>query len=574
MIQPRYLVLEDLLERRLFRIPDYQRAYSWETRQREDLFSDIEKLIARRRADYHHFLSTVVCIKTSEREAVGTREYEVLHVVDGQQRLTTLIILLKAISKRLLRGTREEKDEAETLERLLVKGSKELVLIQTNHDTSMLCSTFLRTGGLPEPEAIRTHSDRLLANAITECETFVGRARDLMSLLRILRNRLGFVLHELTEEGDAYTVFEVLNSRGLPVDPLDKCKSSLMEIAFEHAESRAAQERVKEVHGHWKEVYAALGLSDVSTSEVLRFAATLHTGSRPNRTMPDDEALDHFRNHCSEDPEEVDECCRWILRTTRALVRVQGNPRLKAVTRVAHARLLAVAIELSDAFEPGSKELASAMKQWENVTFRVFGMLREQTRKGVGEFTRLAWEIVHLEGGNTSDWEIIASLLSLGHDYPIAKAVSALANADCYKGWEEELRYFMFRYEEHLAELERAEISQEAWHSIWSNTPSRSIEHICPQASTASMEPHIHRLGNLVLLTPNLNSRASNKPFDDKKKLYQKAQLRIVQELLESPDWKRQDIDRREKRLLEFASVCWADVPAPTYEEDEDEDDD
>ncbi|MGB3238802.1 MAG: DUF262 domain-containing protein [Geitlerinemataceae cyanobacterium] len=62
-IRPENLTLDKLLQGRLFRIPDYQRAYSWETKQRKDLFGDIEKL-ARTQTDRRHFMSTVVCLQT------------------------------------------------------------------------------------------------------------------------------------------------------------------------------------------------------------------------------------------------------------------------------------------------------------------------------------------------------------------------------------------------------------------------------------------------------------------------------------------------------------------------------
>ena len=64
-IQPSYLTLQKLLEHRMFRIPEYQRAYSWEDKQRDDLFSDIEKLAAQ--PDRVHFMATVVCLKTGIR---------------------------------------------------------------------------------------------------------------------------------------------------------------------------------------------------------------------------------------------------------------------------------------------------------------------------------------------------------------------------------------------------------------------------------------------------------------------------------------------------------------------------
>ena len=58
-IKPDYFALDTLLQKRLFRIPDFQRVYSWETKQREDLFEDIRKLTNYER-DRHHFMSTIV----------------------------------------------------------------------------------------------------------------------------------------------------------------------------------------------------------------------------------------------------------------------------------------------------------------------------------------------------------------------------------------------------------------------------------------------------------------------------------------------------------------------------------
>ena len=80
MIKPDYLTFDSLLQKRLFRVPEYQRAYSWGLQQRNDLFFDITKL------------------QTNKKEEVGVDEYGVFSIVDGQQRLTTLIIILKAFN--------------------------------------------------------------------------------------------------------------------------------------------------------------------------------------------------------------------------------------------------------------------------------------------------------------------------------------------------------------------------------------------------------------------------------------------------------------------------------------------
>src|SRR5690348_11452764 len=96
MLEPRYGVLQTLFADRVFRIPHYQRFYSWQARQREDLFADIKKL-AKGSEDQHHFMATIVCHRTAETKDVGAARYQVHDVVDGQQRLTTLIVLLKSI---------------------------------------------------------------------------------------------------------------------------------------------------------------------------------------------------------------------------------------------------------------------------------------------------------------------------------------------------------------------------------------------------------------------------------------------------------------------------------------------
>jgi hypothetical protein len=65
MIEPRYGVLQTLFADRVFRIPHYQRFYSWQKRQRDDLFSDLRKL-ADRGEGQHHFMATIVCQRTAE----------------------------------------------------------------------------------------------------------------------------------------------------------------------------------------------------------------------------------------------------------------------------------------------------------------------------------------------------------------------------------------------------------------------------------------------------------------------------------------------------------------------------
>ena len=92
-------------------------------------------------------------------------------------------------------------------------------------------------------------------------------------------------------------------------------------------------------------------------------------------------------------------------------------------------------------------------------------------------------------------------------DFGIDEAIGHITATNCYNGWEPELRYLMFRYEEHLAREQGLNFKNEQWEKIWLVSPSESIEHVWSQKKAP--EKHKHRLGNLVLLPPKL--RACNK---------------------------------------------------------------
>ena len=80
----RLLTLHNIFESRLFNVPDYQRGYSWERPQWEDLVNDIEHVCGK---DYVHYTGTIALAQNGAR----------FDIVDGQQRITTLTILLNEI---------------------------------------------------------------------------------------------------------------------------------------------------------------------------------------------------------------------------------------------------------------------------------------------------------------------------------------------------------------------------------------------------------------------------------------------------------------------------------------------
>ena len=544
------------MDGRLFRIPEYQRAYSWQKHQREDLFGDIEKTDAKGE-EVGHFMAAVVCLRRT-KQALGTDEFHVMEVVDGQQRLTTLIILLNAIKLALDCDNKGEAKLARELAELLVKvEGDELLLLQTNHDSSHHFANFLRGGVAAEASLATTLADREILSAIEDCGDFVAnwkdRGKSLLTLAALLKNRLFFLLHEINEEKTVYTVFEVLNSRGLDVSWLDRLKSILMGSAFEIKGSNQLGV-IKDLHTAWRDIYSVIGLRQGLSTEALRFAATLKADEAPARPLGEEDSVDGLR-HQATNAKGIRVVANWLHRVTVAADAVTADKRLNAVTRISQARLLAVAIQLRDDLKPEHRK--RLLTRWEKVSFRIYGMLRNDARKRVGDYCRLAWRVVNEQ---LPVPVIERELKVIGDEFSIDEAVESLRNDNCYEGWEVELRYMMYRYEEHLAKKQKLNFRNEQWERIWMVSPSESIEHIWAQSKATDKSRH--RLGNLVVLPPKLNSALQNKDAKEKVDAYRKTGLLIACEvagLIEQSKWNAKAIDDREAALLEWAAEEWAD---------------
>lgn len=319
--QPQYFTLGELFSQRLFRIPRYQRAYSWHRKQRIDMFNDIENL--KENPEGFHFMATVVGLRSDQR-IIGADQHSVIDIVDGQQRLTTLVLLLKAIERKL---ECSQPDDARDLQRLLVKGDDlGLILLQTNHDSSDYCANYLRLGEAPCAEEAQTLANRELLNAISECKSFVDQWNNPMELLKIVKNQLHFIFHEIKEEAAVYTIFEVLNNRGLYVSWVDRLKSKLMSVAFENNQGNS-DEYINELHQVWGDIYQTIGLQQGLSTEALRFGATLISRIPLSKPLGEEEAVRNFTEQVGTSTSETLGVSKWLLKVTKAVDRFLRDMR-------------------------------------------------------------------------------------------------------------------------------------------------------------------------------------------------------------------------------------------------------
>jgi hypothetical protein len=223
-------------------------------------------------------------------------------------------------------------------------------------------------------------------------------------------------------------------------------------------------------------------------------------------------------------------------------------------------------------------ERQKLLDQWERVTFRIFGLFGKDSRTKVGDYVRLAFQIVTEEIERRTYNQMMAGLRELGSEYPIDQALQeGVIGKDCYEQ-ADVCRYLLWLYEEQLAKQlgTAATVDEKERIGIWKLQAAESIEHIFPRnpASQAAwqdkmrnadgmdqpLHPNVGRIGNLLLLALALNQQAQNLPFTKKKEIYAKHNLRMVREVSQQNDWTLSQIEQRELKISGWAKTRWSDI--------------
>lgn len=263
-------------------VPKYQREYVWGKDDWDALFSD---LIEEEAAD-GHFLGTFICVNQERDSSMSPR----FDVIDGQQRLTTLSLLLAAIYTVYVKSAPSDDDEI-TSERLALKkalaidGRPRLTPQIESHNRDDFFSVISDAGvNLPAEhksyrgvrrieKAYKHFRGRIEEMASQLSETEFVAARDLYGRVK----RAQMVKLEVNSYSDAFTLFESLNNRGRPLTPIDLIKNSLLA----KAESTPGTS-MDDAYNRWQQWLEALG-DDYATQE--RFFRQFYNSMKDEYTM-------------------------------------------------------------------------------------------------------------------------------------------------------------------------------------------------------------------------------------------------------------------------------------------------
>ncbi len=544
------LSLDKLFSGRLYEVPDYQRAYRWETKQRIDLFNDIKNSMDENR---EHLMSTIVVLKT-KTTTIRAKEYQVVDIVDGQQRITTLIILYRAIINELDENNPDEKEMKADLERMLIMTNDATTLLQTNHDTENHFSDYIRHGKYKATDPPETSAEKNLINAIRECENFVreykSNRKSLPDLVNHINNRVFFVYQELQDEALTYYVFEGLNNRGRAVSKFDLLKTNLMQMLFKNKDRRT----INEVHNRWSGIYRSIGTSDLE-SDILKFTATLYQNAK--RPLSEEKAREFLLCESKGGgAKAILETVGRLEAVAKALYEIENDKPDSAACPEQPTKYVLVAIKLQDDLSDDKKhDLCDLCLKIGFIMFRVCWY--PQSKNFLKEFLELACDIVNKK---ISAQEIESRLRTIarqfhdegyeGHD------VYEMIKESVKDEWDiPQIHYLLYKYEEYLTNKAGNVFDSKNLNLILEKGATETIEHILPRSSE---KLYVHWPGNLFLLSPGKNSKLGKKKPQEKRDEYYGTGFKMANDIIPHlSKWNQKSVIKRGEKIFKWVCEEW-----------------
>ena len=606
--------LNDLFHERVFQVPDYQRGYSWESQHVREFLEDLELLGPKG----YHYTGTVVLHKlTSEERRMDEdgRPYSSVAIVDGQQRLTTIVILLDEICRLLAEAPNE-------LDQVLSNGIKKnyisvrssngelLYKLTLNQDTDHYFQTSILSTN-PNNEGPLVSSQKRLQSTQHEIRSYLcsktnNGSRDSANWLRALYEKvatqLRFTVYQVEREAEVGVIFEVMNDRGKTLTELEKVKNFLLYSSVFLENYNEPNELAKSVNDTWSAILVKLmsaGLESSANEDQLLYVNWL-TNYDPqsrhwkgSRNVKDQFALREHREQGKKLLNELNSYTKKLRQDCVAFCDARSPERHDAFNafkkwnsvrddvRMWSAKLVRIGViapflplllAARSRWSDEPKKYLKILKLCEAFAFRVYGLSESRSDAGQVNLFRLGHNVQRRKVSFEAMLETVkAELARLCSQEDFENYTDAAKPGNWYE-WSS-LKYFLYEYESHLANLRNAS-PKVTWDELYKHGLKDTLEHILPQTidnqpywkkrfPKKRHERYVHDLGNLTLTRHN--SHYSNKSFPDKKgeasashPCFAKSPLFMEQELTQSSEWTTKEINNRRSKLLEWARERWA----------------
>lgn len=552
-------LLEFLKRSPQFVIPIYQRTYSWTERECQKLWDDIMR--AGSRPDVSaHFVGSIVYVEAGLYQVTSQSP---LLVIDGQQRLTSVMLILEALARALgddepVDGFSTEKVRSYFLLNPLEKGDRRYKLLLTQGDRGTLL------GIMQQKPMTEDGSLRVMQNFALFEDKIKGLNGDLIPLCEGLAKLMVVDISLTRDQDNPQLIFESMNSTGRELSQADLIRNFvLMGLEPDH------QSRVYEDHWHPMEVsFPQVGYG-AHFDAFMRHYLTLRTGEIPNLR----DVYTAFKDYARE-PKIADGGVDALVKDihafaqyyTRMALGKEPDADLAIVFRDLRELKVEVAfpflLELYHDYDTGMLEkldFLRAVRLVEAYVFRraVCAIPTNSLNKTFATFSRVLRKDRYLESIEVH-FMTMPSYRRFPDDEEFRRA---MAQRDLYNFRS---RSYWLRRIENFDRKERVAVDE------------YTIEHIMPQNQNLSSawrtamgpdwekvhETLLHTVGNLTLT--GYNAEYSVRPFLEKRDMhggFRESPLRLNEGLGAIDVWNEAAIVKRAERLTTLAIKVW-DAPA------------
>lgn len=565
----------------VYAIPRYQREYTWGKNQWENLFDDVLE------NDPGYFLGSIICINQST-DALSVQKLE---LVDGQQRLTTLSLLFASVYHALKSHETDLDDEQRVelinLKRKLVlkKGDDQIRLIPQiqNNNNPDYRAVLAEIGVISECDVPAYAGNRKIFRAYRYFQDRIdemanGRSNRLGTIMEFLDkvSHACLVKIEVASHADAYTLFESLNNRGMPLTAIDLIKNKLL-ARLESIEPG----KVDHYFGHWNRLLGYLG-DDYAIQErffrqyynafkdQLKAVHQVPVATRSNLIQIYEKLINHDAKDCLQKisaagrlyslilSRNQDDALNGLEKPLKDLERIQGAPSYL---------LMLYLLVRKDELELTNDHLTSIVE----LLVRFFVRRNLTDTPPTRDLTRLFMTVIDKISGLRADaipQSIEQQLVAVS---ATDEAFQRKLDGPIYEDNSGVTRFI-------LCALAEQAMTKESWVDLWRFEKKQfvwTIEHIFPQGENIPQswitmiaggdeikakeiqQTHVHKLGNLTI--SGFNSALGNKSFEDKRDRVDrqgravgyKNGLKLNEDLAAAAGWSVDQIDSRTDKLVQ-----------------------
>lgn len=564
-----------------FRIPPYQRAYAWETtKDRKQVCQFLDDLKEHpqsggERKSYFlgHFLF--------EREKTEGNEF---FVIDGQQRLTTVVIFFHCLSlelaarkqaRELLQTADGREVEPDLLRRTYVLDDTSRRKLQTvDYDDDLMRGLVLHGSSRAQPN---THSGVRLKAAMEYMAKRMREEEPTDELIRWMELVESAVVttFEVRSKEQATQIFAFQNDRGKDLTNLEKLKAYLMHVVYVHSPSSIQSESIKDVERKFSDIYRITEeIESLNEDQVLahHFVAFLPWGdANPVNVLKKELKLQNARQ---DRVEWIRDFCANLVQSFQSVKKVEdlkdGSTEYeRLIGDVLHLNALAswpLLLKLMHFHAHELPRLAEALRLMEITLFKLPFMKGKSTNRlpnianvyRAANLAALEEELKRVSQHGFQDW------------WDFNGEFRRFLEGSSHFDNRLPIRYLLWKYENHLREHTlgwqllslKDFLNETERHSL-----DGSIEHIMPQNpktlvhSEEFKRDYLHNLGNLVLMTRDVNSSLNNRLPDEKVNSleYQTPCLsqQVVVKTIRERGWSEAEISERKKLIVDFALKHW-----------------